>query len=209
MEKILVVGANGTTGKKIVNLLDKSHEFKPVAMVRKEEQVEQFKKDKVTTVLGDLEKDVSHTTNDIDRVIFAAGSGGKKVVEVDREGAKKMVDVSKENGIEKFIMLSSIGADHPEESEELQEYLEAKHNADEYLKNSDLTYTIVRPVSLTDNEGTGKIKASNSVDKSGSITRDDVAEALVATLPDDVAKNKTFEIIEGDSSIQKAVESMS
>lgn len=37
MENILVAGANGTTGKKIVNLLKSSQYFNPIAMVRKQE----------------------------------------------------------------------------------------------------------------------------------------------------------------------------
>jgi uncharacterized protein YbjT (DUF2867 family) len=32
---------------------------------------------------------------------------------------------------------------------QLQEYLKAKHNADEYLKSSGLNYSIVRPGTLT------------------------------------------------------------
>ncbi|GAL61527.1 conserved protein YhfK [Algibacter lectus] len=97
MENILVAGANGTTGKKIVNLLNASQYFKPVAMVRKAEQEEQFKKDGIATVLGDLEQDISHTVKGIDKVIFAAGSGGKNVIDVDQEGAKKLVDASKKS----------------------------------------------------------------------------------------------------------------
>jgi hypothetical protein len=34
----------------------------------------------------------------------------------------------------KFVMLSSMGADKPEEASQLQEYF--KHNADEYLKSN-------------------------------------------------------------------------
>ena len=45
--------------------------------------------------MGDLTKDVSHTTKGIDKVVFAAGSGGKNVVDVDQEGAKKLIDASK------------------------------------------------------------------------------------------------------------------
>ncbi len=85
MENILVAGATGTTGKKIVNLLKASQYFNPIAMVRKKEQIEQFKREGVDTVLGDLEQDISHALNGIDKVIFAAGSGGKKVIEVDQE----------------------------------------------------------------------------------------------------------------------------
>ena len=89
MENVLVVGATGTTGKKVVNLLKSSQYFEPIAMVRKESQKEHFTAQKVKTVLGDLEKDITHTVENIDKVIFAAGSGGKKVVEVDQEGVKR------------------------------------------------------------------------------------------------------------------------
>ena len=70
MERVLVAGANGTTGKQIVKLLKESQYFEPVAMVRKEAQMEQFKKDNIETVLGDLENDLSHTTKNIDKVLF-------------------------------------------------------------------------------------------------------------------------------------------
>ena len=54
MENILVAGAHGTTGKKIVNLLKSSQYFKPVAMIRNEEQASEFKKDNVDYVVADF-----------------------------------------------------------------------------------------------------------------------------------------------------------
>jgi len=206
MENVLIAGANGTTGKKIVQLLKASQYFKPVAMVRKEEQKEQFENENIHTVLGDLEKDLSHTVENIDKVIFAAGSGGKKVIEVDQEGAKNLMNVSKKANIKKFVMLSSMGADNPDAANDLQEYLKAKQNADDYLKSTDLTYAIVRPGSLTNDKGTGKIKLAPKIGKQGSITRDDVAQTLVRSLHDDAARNKTFEIIQGDTLIGKAMD---
>mgnify|MGYP005986237495 FL=1 len=205
MENILVAGANGTTGKKIVNLLETSQYFNPIAMVRKEEQKKQFEDKNIKTVLADLEKDVSFTTKNIDKVIFAAGSGGKKVVEVDQEGAKRLIDAAIKENVSKFVMLSSMGADNPEQAEDLQEYLKAKHNADVYLKESNLTYSIVRPGSLTDNKGKGKIELSKKLNKSGEISREDVAQTLVRSLHDTAAINKTFEIIEGETLIGQAV----
>ncbi|QLG44943.1 SDR family oxidoreductase [Costertonia aggregata] len=206
MENVLVAGANGTTGKKIVTLLKESQYFNPIAMVRKEEQVGQFEKDGVETVLGDLENDISHAVKNIDKIVFAAGSGGKKVIEVDQEGAKKLIDASLKKPIKKFVMLSSMGAEHPESADELKDYLKAKHNADEYLKKSDLTYTIVRPGSLTNEKGKGHIILDKSLNKKGSISRDDVAQTLVRVLHDDAAPNETFEILEGDMLIGKALE---
>lgn len=207
-ENILVAGANGTTGKKIVTYLKESQYFNPVAMVRKAEQQKQFEIQDVDTVLGDLEEDLTDVVKGIDKVIFAAGSGGhtgpEKTTAVDQEGAKSLIDASKKAGIKKFVMLSSINADDPSSSDKLQHYLEAKKNADEHLMNSGLNYTIVRPGSLTNNSGTREIKASKKVDY-GEITRDDVAYTLVHVLNDDVAQNAVFEMIEGDTRIEDAI----
>lgn len=145
----------------------------------------------------------------MDKVIFAAGSGGKKVVEVDQEGAKNLIDASKNANIKKFVMLSSMGADNPEQAEDLKDYLKAKHNADEYLKSANIMHTIVRPGSLTNDAGTGKIELQDKLNKKGSITRDDVAQTLVRSLHDDAAINRTFEIIEGDTLISKAMDANS
>ena len=207
MENILVAGANGTTGKKIVNLLHTSQYFNPVAMIRKEDQKKQFEDKNIKTILADLEEDVSFTTENIDKIVFAAGSGGKKVKEIDQEGAKKLIDAGKKSGIRKFVMLSSMGADNPESSEELKDYLVAKQNADIYLRESNVPYTIVRPGSLTNNKGLGKIELSEKLNKSGEISRDDVAQTLVHSLHDTAVINETFEIIKGDTLIGQAIPS--
>ncbi|MBU3012426.1 SDR family oxidoreductase [Polaribacter vadi] len=205
MENILVAGANGTTGKKIVNLLESSQYFNPVAMVRKEEQKKQFIERNIQTVLADLEGDVSHTVKNIDKVIFAAGSGGKKVKEVDENGAKKLIRESEKENVKKFVMLSSMGADNPKGADDLQEYLEAKHNADEFLKQSNLIYSIVRPGSLTNDKGSGKIELKHKLNKQGKISRDDVAQTLVRVLHDTAEVDDTFEIIKGNTLIGKAI----
>lgn len=208
MEKILVAGAHGTTGKKIVSILKDSSTYEPIAMIRKHEQESYFKDLGIKTVFGDLEKDITSITEGIDRVIFAAGSGGKKVKEVDQEGAKKLMDASKNSGVKKFVILSSMGADKPEEAKDLKKYLEAKHNADEYLKTSGLNYSIVRPGHLTNDEGNGKVEMASNLNKSGEISRQDVAQTLVGALENSIAKNKFFELLKGNHSIKEALEKM-
>ncbi|AGC77701.1 SDR family oxidoreductase [Nonlabens dokdonensis] len=209
MEKVLIAGATGTTGKQVVNLLNESQYFEPIAMIRKEDQKAQFEAQNVKWIMGDLSEDISHTCENVDKVVFAAGSGGKKVVEIDQEGAKKLIDASQKHNIKKFVMLSSMGADQPEEAEDLQEYLEAKHNADKYLKNSNLNYTIVRPGSLTNDEGTNHIQLSHKLNKQGEISRADVAQTLARVLHDDTANKETFEILKGETLISKAIDTMS
>jgi uncharacterized protein YbjT (DUF2867 family) len=209
MEKVLVAGATGTTGKQIVTLLKNSQDFEPFAMIRKEDQKLQFEAQQVKWVLGDLSEDIKHTCIGMDKVIFAAGSGGTDVVEIDQEGAKKLIDAAEFNKVKKFIMLSSMGTDQPEQSDDLQEYLKAKQNADRYLTNSALTYVIVRPGALTNENATNHIKLADKLDRPGSISRADVAQALVRVLKDGIADKETFEILKGGILISEAIDSRS
>jgi uncharacterized protein YbjT (DUF2867 family) len=206
-KNVLVAGANGTTGKIIINLLKESEHYRPIAMVRKQEQKDYFEKENVSTVMAELEGDLSHALKNADKVIFAAGSKGKNVIGVDQEGAKKLIDAAKNAGVGKFVMLSSLGADNPSVSDALEDYLKAKQNADNYLKVSGLNYSIVRPGALTDEGSTGKIQLKEKLEKQGSISRADVAKTLVEVLEDEIMKNQVFEIIAGETPIEKAVRS--
>ena len=175
-------------------------------MIRKQEQKDFFENQNVSTVLADLEEDISHTVKGVDKVIFAAGSKGTNVIGVDQNGAIKLIEASKKEGVKKFVMLSSMGADNPSISEELQEYLKAKQVADKHLVDSGLKYTIVRPGALTNKDGTDKIELKTKLGKFGKIPRADVAKTLVEVLSDDVKTNETFEIISGDVTIKEALE---
>jgi uncharacterized protein YbjT (DUF2867 family) len=205
IKNVLVAGANGTTGRIIIDLLKKSETYQPIAMVRKQDQKDHFEKQGVSVVLADLEEDLSQAVKNADKVIFAAGSKGKNIIDVDQEGAKRLIDATKAAGLEKFVMLSSMGADNPVVGNDLEDYLRAKQNADDYLKASALNYSIVRPGALTDDDGTGKIELKEKLEKRGSIARADVAKTLVEVLDDKLKKNKVFEILAGDTRIEKAV----
>ena len=209
MEKVLVVGANGQTGTEIVKILKNHGQYDPIAMIRKESQKSKFDELGIDSRLGDLEQDLSETVNGIDKIIFAAGSGAstgpEKTIAIDQEGAKKLIDEASSHKVKKFVMLSSMGADKPESHEELKQYLEAKHNADEYLKNSGLNYTIVRPGQLTNEDHDGHIAAREHFSESGKISREDVAQVLVCALDHASVKNRTFEILNGEQTIQEAL----
>jgi uncharacterized protein YbjT (DUF2867 family) len=207
IKNVLVAGANGTTGRIIIDLLRRSGVYQPIAMVRKQDQKDHFEKQGVSTVLANLEEDLSHAVKNVDKVIFAAGSKGKNVIGVDQEGAKRLSNAAKEAGLKKFVMLSSMGADNPSVSDELEDYLRAKQNADDYLRLSGLNYSIVRPGHLTDDDGTGKIQLNEKLKIQGSISRADVAKTLVEALEEDVKQNQVFEILSGEVPIEEAVRS--
>ena len=104
-------------------------------------------------------------------------------------------------------MLSSMGAGDPGSgSEAMQPYLFAKARADGRLQESDLDYTIVRPGSLTEEEGAARIEAAETLGRRGEISRDDVARTLAATLEAENTYHKTFEILAGDTPIREALE---
>jgi uncharacterized protein YbjT (DUF2867 family) len=206
-QNVLVAGANGTTGRMIIELLQKSETYRPIAMVRKKEQQERFEKDNVDTVLVDLAEDFNLNETQVDKVIFAAGSKGKNLIGVDQEGAKRLIDKSKQLGVKKFVMLSSMGADEPSKNQELKDYLKAKKNADDHLRSSGINYTIVRPGHLINEEGDGKIKLQEKLEEEGKISRSDVARTLVEVLKDGIKQDQVFEIIAGEVPVEQAVRS--
>ena len=64
--------------------------------------------------------------------------------------------------------------------------------ADERLQMSDLDYTIIRPGGLTDEEGTGRIEATEHLGGRGEISRDDVARTFAEALELENTYHKTF-----------------
>jgi len=59
-KNVLVIGANGTTGKLILDLLAKDGSYYAKGMIRKEEQIEAIEMIGAQPVVADLEKDFSH-----------------------------------------------------------------------------------------------------------------------------------------------------
>lgn len=206
--RVLIAGATGDTGAYITHKLAQTgHE--PIAMVRESSDTSVLPQDCATRT-ADLTELPEGLLADVDAVVFAAGSGADTSKEmtrkVDRDGAIALTDVAKKAGIERFVMLSSIGTDAPEQGPEaMQHYLKAKREADDHLRNSGLAYTIVRPVSLTYDKGTGQVELSDHVDHKSSVPREDVANVIAACLNSVSARNCTFEMTSGSKPIDAAI----
>ena len=213
---VLVIGANGQVGRNIVKeLADTNHNA--VAMVRKEEQkakMEELGASKV--VLADLEEDFSNAFDNVDAVIFAAGSGPKtgaeKTLTIDLWGSVKAAKYAQDKGVKRFVQLGSVGSDNPDAGgEEMKPYLVAKRTADELLQSTNLDYTIVRPGALSDEDKTGKIEVSTEGFKSlegRSIPRADVAHVLVNVLERENTYGKVFEILQGEEDAENQLETV-
>ncbi|MFG6667012.1 SDR family oxidoreductase [Halomonas sp. HNIBRBA4712] len=202
---ILVVGANGQIGKQFCEQAQQAG-IAVRAMVRREEQLEWFKARGIEAVIGDLEGDMAHAFEGCDEVVFTAGSGPHtgpdKTLLIDLHGAMRSVDIAKEKGLKRFVMVSAIRAEKPLEApEKMRPYMAAKLAADRYLENSGLAHVILKPGPLTDEAPTHGFVDSLEASPSGSITRADVAYALVHVARHPALENRSVTLLNGDQPI--------
>lgn len=212
---VLVVGANGKIGHQLVKLLaeEKRHQVK--AMVRKEEQMDKLKQLGAEPVLGDLSgsvEEIANAAKGCDAIVFTAGSGGHtgadQTILIDLDGAVKTIEAAKLIGIERFVMVSAIGADKRERwSDKIRHYHAAKYYADKTLIASGLNYTIVRPGGLLDSAGNGRIRVGEEVER-GTIPRADVAQVIAAVLDEPNTSFRAFDLTSGEDSIADALKSL-
>jgi len=200
--KALVAGATGQTGRRIVNELVKRNI--PVrALVRNLEKGQEILPPEAELVVGDVLKpeSLSAAVGDSTVVFCATGAtpsfNPTEPYQVDYEGTKNLVDIAKAKGIEHFVMVSSLCVSkllHPLNLFWL--ILVWKKQAEEYLQKSGLTYTIVRPGGLK-NEDTPDPVVMSSADTlfDGSIPRTKVAQVCVEALFQAEARNKIVEVI--------------
>jgi uncharacterized protein YbjT (DUF2867 family) len=210
---VVVAGGHGKVALRLLRLLaDRGDRAR--GLIRNPAHAADLESAGAEPVLCDLEHedDVAPFVEGADAVVFAAGagpgSGPARKRTMDLGGAVKLIDAARANGIARYVMVSSIGAGHPERaSEAMRPYIEAKTEADERLAESGLDHTIVRPGRLTDDPGTGRIGAGHEIGR-GEISRDDVAATLLAVLDADNTIGKTFEVLRGDTPIEEAVRSL-
>ncbi|RKQ34004.1 SDR family oxidoreductase [Oceanobacillus halophilus] len=215
--KVLVVGANGQIGKHLVSFIQDSDKLKAKAMIRKQEQASYFENLGAETAVVDLEGDIdtiAKACEDVDAMVFTAGSGphtGKdKTIMVDLDGAVKTVEAAKKAGVKRYVMISSFDTSREAiqaAPSSFAPYVAAKHYADEWLKRTDLDYTIIHPGLLTNDEGTGQVEAASKVER-GEIPREDVASVIVASLENDSTIRKEFQIVTGTTPVKDAVKSI-
>lgn len=203
---VAVAGGHGQIAQRLLKLLaERGDEAR--GLIRNPDHAADLEALGAQAVLCDLEgdDDVAAAVAGADAVVFAAGagpgSGAARKGTMDLGGAVKLMEA----GVARYVMVSSIGANRPEQaSEQMRPYIEAKAEADRRLTASALDWTIVRPGRLTNEPGTGLVAAGDDVGY-GEIPRDDVAAVIVATLDTPATVGKAFDLIAGDATIDAAV----
>jgi len=210
--KAFVVGATGETGSRIVAQLVKRGV--PVkALVRDVATARTKLPTEVELMTGDVTDKASLRAAIADCTVLLSATGASPSFDptgpyqVDYEGTKNLVDVAKEAGIEHFVMVSSLCVSrffHPLNLFWLILYW--KKQAEDYLQASGLTYTIVRPGGLKNEDDDPRVLIMAPADTlfEGSIPRMKVAEVCVEALYQPAARNKVVEIIAQDNVTERS-----
>jgi uncharacterized protein YbjT (DUF2867 family) len=200
--KAFVAGSTGETGRRIVEELIKRNI--PVrALVRDIQKARSILPPEAELVPGDVLQSETLPGAIGDSTVLLCATGAKPSFDptgpykVDYEGTKNLVDAAKAKNIEHFVLVSSLAASqlfHPLNLFWL--ILVWKKQAEEYLQRSGLTYTIVRPGGLKNEDNTNPI-IMQSADTlfDGSIPRQKVAQVCVEALFQAEARNKIVEVI--------------
>jgi len=215
---VLIAGATGGVGRHLVRrLLARNYPVR--ALVRDVEKARQVLGPQVELVGGDTRKPhtLAPAVAGVRAVICVTGSrsplGPNSPKHVDYEGVRNLVTAARAAGVEHFVLISSIGVTRPNlppdafgrEFRNILHYwfvrrmLVWKFKGEEAVRESGLTYTIVRPGGLTDEPGGRKALRFDQGDRiTGRISRADLAEVCIQALQQPGARNVTFEVVEGE-----------
>lgn len=226
---VFVAGSTGNTGRRVVQQL-RAAGYKVRAGVRDVRKAQSlgFAFDAgISIVEADVTKDLKSleaAIGDAQAVICATGFSGVnplKVASVDEKGTINLVNAAKARGVSTFVLLSSLLTNAAAVGQKnnpnykilnlLGGVLDHKLAAERYLRASGLRYTIVRPGGLRSEPASevGQLIVSKEdslfgldSDPGRAISRDTVAEVLVAALQQPAAANMVLEIVSSPSAPQ-------
>jgi uncharacterized protein YbjT (DUF2867 family) len=210
--EVAIAGAHGKVARRLARLLVARGD-RVRGLIRKPDHATDLRADGSEPVVCDLEvatvDEVAQAIAGADAVVFAAGagpgSGVQRKLTLDRDGAIKLLDAARAAGVERYVMISSIGAENPPDGDDVfRVYLRAKAEADRALTASDHAWTIVRPVVLDDDPGDGRVRIDTER-LDGKISRDDVAAVLAAVLHEPRSLHRILYVSEGDDPLEMAL----
>lgn len=210
--KVFLIGATGGVGRHVLRLL-RDQGVAVSGLHRDPAQAAAIRDAGAAAVHGDLVRDSARTLATAmqghDAVVFTAGAGGDPdlVTAVDERGAIKSVDAAALAGVRRFVLVSVFmdawrGENSPGPG--FERYMAAKRTADVHLSGTDLDWLIVRPGTLTDEPGTGRVQAGAAL-AYGEIPRADVAAVIAHTVFSPALNRQAVEITAGSQTVEGAL----
>jgi uncharacterized protein YbjT (DUF2867 family) len=206
VSNIFLAGASRGVGREIAKCLT-AQKLKVKALLRSESAAAELTTLGVDVVLGDamnvsdVEKAML-TEEPIDAVISTIGGLPTDIERPDYPANKNLIDVAVKAGVQKFILVTSIGTGNsvaalsPQVLAALQSVLLEKDKAEQHLIASGLTYTIIRPGGLKSEPATNNGVLTEDTRIIGSIHRADVAHLVCRCLNNIRTNNKILSVID-------------
>lgn len=163
---VFILGVTGGTGCRIARILiAQGHSVS--GLNRHPKQTARLEAMGVKAFAGDIatisEHELARAMSETDAVVFTAGAGDQDdesmIDAVDYGGVKKTIAAMRLVGHSRLLLISVF----PEAARELclgesfEHYISAKKKADIEVVNSKLDWIILRPSSLKDTPGTGRV----------------------------------------------------
>ncbi|HLY50522.1 MAG TPA: SDR family oxidoreductase [Solirubrobacteraceae bacterium] len=209
---VAIAGAHGKIALRLTDLLVSGGDS-VIGLIRNPDHAGEVGSRGASPVVCDLERasvhDITAAIAGADAVVFAAGagpgSGAERKLTMDRDGAVKLLEAAAGAGADRYLIISSVGAERPPSGEDVfSVYLRAKAEADQAVQSSDRAWTIVRPGRLTDDPGTGRARVEREPFR-GEVAREDVATVLARLLHEPRAIGQVLYVNGGDEPIDAAL----
>ena len=202
---IFLAGASRGVGREIAKCLVEQNQ-KVKALLRSEASRPELEAMGITVVMGDAldatAVEQAMLGEPIHAVISTIGGLPKEGDRADYLGNKNLIDAAVKAGVQKFILVSSIGSGEsvvaipPQALETLKPVLLEKEKAEKHLIESGLTYTVIRPGGLKSEPATGNGVVTEDYKVAGTIHRADVARLVCQCLFSDAANNKILSAVD-------------
>jgi uncharacterized protein YbjT (DUF2867 family) len=211
---VAIAGGHGQIARHLTRLLvADGHRVR--GLIRNPDHAADLRDDGAEPIVCDLEAastgDVAAAVAGADAVVFAAGagpgSGGARKATMDRDGAILLRDAAASAGVDRYVIVSSVGAESPPDGDDVfSVYLRAKADADRALADTDLDWTVVRPGPLTSDPPVGRVRVATEPFREP-VTRADVAAVLAAVLAEPGTVGRILYVAGGDEAVDAAVAS--
>jgi nucleoside-diphosphate-sugar epimerase len=201
-QSILVAGASRGVGREIVKILI-SQGNSVIALLRSADTRIELEQLGAKVMMADAIDYANIQTEivadlPISAIISTIGGITQAGQRTDYLGNKHLIDVAKNAGINKFILVSSLGAGATKDAIPSQVYqslaaiIAEKERAENYLIASGLIYTIIRPGGLKSEPATGNGILTTATNVAGSIHRADVARLVCKCLTGNSSFHQTL-----------------
>ncbi|KUF07547.1 hypothetical protein AUL38_08820 [Leucobacter sp. G161] len=207
-----IIGGHGQIALRTTALLTRAG-HRVLGVIRNPDHASAVERAGGEAVLVDIEhakaEELAAAIGGADTLLFAAGagpgSGPARKESVDHQGALTTMAAAAQLGA-RLVQISYIGvANTPPESvgPDFLAYQRAKYAADLALEASGLDWTIVRPGTLTNEQGTARVAVG--VLERGPVSRDNVAQVLAEVVARADLAGVAFDLLDGDTPVRDAV----